>query len=175
MANSCRIADDEAINNYRDKLPASLIAEWIESGWCAYSHGLVWIVNPKELTPTVKEWLGTSSQAIPFARSAFGHLFLWDEEGASLLDPQYGTLAKIVNNMEVVFDYVLCRKQYLEDVLDITLFQKALKNLGSLEWDECYGFEPAIALGGSGTLDTLKKMKMREHLNILAQLIDEAE
>jgi hypothetical protein len=33
-----------------------------------------------------------------------------------------------------------------------------------------YGFVPAIALGGPGTLNTLQKVKTIEHLTFLSQL-----
>ena len=172
-AAQCRPAKPKTVAAYQKRLPAPIIEEWQESGWCAYGDGLIWLVDPDMLMVSVGEWLGTSSKAVPFARSAFGHLYLWDEECAHMLDPQHGTLAKIVNKIEIVFDYVLCRKEYLEDVLDQKLFTKARKRLGALEFDECYGFEPAIALGGPGTLDTLRRVKLREHLSILAQLVDE--
>lgn len=174
-AAQCRPATPKAIATYREKLPGLLIAEWEESGWCSYGDGLIWLVDPDFLMVSVREWLGKSSHAVPFARSAFGHLFLWDDAGGHMLDPQHGTLAKIVNKIEIVFDYVLCRKEYLEDVLDQKLFVKARKRLGGLEFDECYGFEPAIALGGPGTLDTLRRVKLREHLSILSQLVDEVK
>ena len=142
-------------------------------GWCAYGDGLIWLVNPDALKAPVKEWLGATHKAIPFARSAFAHVFLWDAEGAHMLDPHHGTLAKVVNNISVVFDYVLCRKQLLDDVLEQKLFRKALKKLGPLQHDECFGFEPAIALGGSESVENVRKVKLREHLSILSQLVDE--
>lgn len=172
-AADCRPAPPDRVTTYGKNLPDPLLAEWKEAGWCAYGDGLIWLTDPNDLRAPVKEWLGASNKAIPFARSAFAHVFLWDADGAHMLDPHYGTLAKIVNNMNVVFDYVLCRKQYLDDVLEQKLFRKALKKLGALEHDECYGFEPAIALGGPGTLETLRKVKLREHLSILSQLADE--
>jgi len=171
----CRNAPAQAIEAYRKKIPELLIAEWSSSGWCAYGDGLIWLTNPDELKAPVKEWLGKSSTEIVVARSGFGHLFLWNNEGAQMLDPQYGTLAKVVSKIEVLFNYVLCRKEYLQDVLDQKLFIRAQKKLGPLAYDECYGFEPAIALGGPGTLDTLRKVKLREHLSILAQLVDEVK
>jgi hypothetical protein len=173
-ASDCREAAPEVVTKYRNKLPEPIISEWTGAGWCAYGKGLLWFTNPEELKAAVKEWLGSKAPVV-FARSAFGHLFLWDSEGAHMLDPQQGTIAKIVNNADVVFNYVLCRKQYLDDVLDQKLFNHARKKLGPLKYDECYGFEPAIALGGPGTLDTLRKVKLREHLSILSQLVDEVK
>src|SRR5262245_48397823 len=168
----CRPATEKSLKTYRDKLPDELITEWEEVGWCAYGDGFIWIVDPAELVAPVKEWLGTSS-VYAFARSAFAHLFLWDQEGAHMLDPQLGSIAKLINRIDLVFNSTLVSKSYLQNVLDQTLFRKALKKLGPIEYDECYGFEPAIALGGPGTLETLKKVKLREHLSILAQLVDE--
>jgi integrase/recombinase XerD len=46
----------------------------------------------------------------------------------------------------------------------------ALPILGPPQRDECYGFHPAIALGGPGAADTWKRVKLREHLALLAQL-----
>lgn len=175
LPTKCRPTTEKSLKEYRAKLPDALIAEWEEVGWCAYGDGLIWIVYPDELKAPVKEWLGASSKALAFARSAFGHLFLWDDEGAHMLDPQHGTIATLINKIELVFNSTLCSKAYLDTVLDQKLFHKALKKLGPLEYDECYGFEPAIALGGPGTLSTLKKVKLREHLSILAQLIDEIQ
>lgn len=174
-AADCRPATDTVLAAYRTKLPHALIAEWEQTGWCAYGKGFIWLVNPDDLKSAVREWLGKSSKAIPFARSAFGQLFLWDVKGAHMLDPLYGTLAEVVDNIDIVFNYVLCQKQYLNDVLDHKLFVKAHKRLGPLAYDECYGFEPALALGGSGTLETLRKVKLREHLSILSQLIEEVK
>jgi len=167
----CRPATEKSLKAYGSKLPAELIAEWQEVGWCAYGNDLIWIVDPDELKALVKEWLG-SNKALAFARSAFGHLFLWDNEGASMLDPQHGAIARLTKKIELVFNYSLCSQAYLDTVLDQKLFNKALKKLGSLEYDECYGFEPALSLGGPGTLSTLKKVKLREHLSILAQVSD---
>ncbi len=169
----CRPVAAERVTAHAKKLPANLLAEWKESGWCAYGDGLLWLVDPNDLKAPVREWLGASNKKVPFARSAFGHVFLWDDDGAYMLDPHEGTLAKIVKNIDVVFDYVLCQKEYLEDVLEQKLFRKALKKLGALDYDECYAFEPALALGGPGTLETLRKVKLREQLSILSQLVDE--
>jgi hypothetical protein len=50
------------------------------------------------------------------------------------------------------------------------LFSPTLHELGPLQSDEMYGFVPAIALGGPGTLNTLQKVKSIEHLTFLSQL-----
>ena len=49
------------------------------------------------------------------------------------------------------------------------LFERAIKKYGPLEPDEMYGFEPALVVGGSATLDNLRRLKLDPHLHILRQ------
>lgn len=61
------------------------------------------------------------------------------------------------------------------DMLEATqgapvLFARTLKKLSELSPGEVYGFFPALAMGGSARLDTLRKVKALEHLAFLAQL-----
>lgn len=57
-----------------------------------------------------------------------------------------------------------------KDVDEKLLFESACKKLGPLEFDEMYAFVPALALGGTNKLENLKKVKVIEHLNFLADL-----
>ncbi|WP_259779841.1 DUF1851 domain-containing protein [Aestuariispira ectoiniformans] len=57
---------------------------------------------------------------------------------------------------------------YDED--DKPLFARAKKKLGALEPGECYGFFPALAMGGAPKLENLKRVQALEHFLFLAQL-----
>jgi len=57
-----------------------------------------------------------------------------------------------------------------KDVDEKLLFERACKKLGPLEFNEMYAFVPALALGGTNKLEKLKKVKVIEHLNFLADL-----
>jgi hypothetical protein len=46
-----------------------------------------------------------------------------------------------------------------------------LKRLGRLRFDQCYAFEPVLALGGTGEAETTKIVKIREYLGILSQIV----
>ncbi len=50
------------------------------------------------------------------------------------------------------------------------LFPRALKTLGRLEFGECYGFVPALGLGGEAKLENLQRVRALEHFSILASL-----
>ena len=58
------------------------------------------------------------------------------------------------------------------DLNDKPLFQRALKKLGRIDVGECYGFVPALALGGSPDIANLKRLKAPEHFAIVVQTVD---
>jgi hypothetical protein len=105
-----------------------------------------------------------------FARTAFGDLFLWRNNQVEFLSTQYARFAELTDDISLVFEHSLCDDRYLNNGLDRKLTVKATKKLGPLSPDECYGFEPVLALGGSGKIDTVQKVKLVEYLSMLSQV-----
>lgn len=109
------------------------------------------------------------------ARSAFGKLHLWGETtgdslfisapGAYCIPSESILVGKKMNFGVQVFFGGMSRQ--LNDFDG--MFAKAIKKLGRLTDDEMYGFLPALTFGGTATLDYLQKVKVVEHLVILAQ------
>ena len=50
-------------------------------------------------------------------------------------------------------------------------YTEAVNRLGKLEHDECFGYVPLLGLGGSEKVENLKKVKIREHIEIISQLV----
>jgi len=170
-----------AIDHYRGKLPNRLLAYWQDHGWCGYGDGLFWVVNPQEYQKVVASWLaGTHFEACDtyhlIACSAFGDLYLWGEKTGSVL-----TIAAFHsryiegahssgdeerdNKIHGLLMWLMTEGTYFDE-----LFDPARERLGTLGVDEMYGFVPALMLGGSGSLERLKKLKVVEHLLLLSQL-----
>lgn len=170
-----------SIERYRGRLPDQLLAYWAEQGWCGYADGLFWTVDPQEYEPVVHAWIGETplmEQDVYhiIARSAFGELYFWGEETGYSLEvfapgsfgiPMSSALAREDMDFEVqLFFGVLDRK-----TMDVeNMFDQAVDKLGRLQHDEMYGFVPAVALGGTMTIDHLQKVKTIPHLVLLAQL-----
>lgn len=166
----CRKIPNEKIKLYKDKLPENILLEWNNSGWCGYSDGLIWIVDPCNFHNILEDWIGESQSSFVFARTSFGDMFVWQESSVWHLSPMYNEHFRITSMIEILFEVTLCSDEYLTDALNMELHKKAVDRLGILNYDECYAFEPAIALGGSGTLDNIRVVKLLEHLNFLYQL-----
>jgi hypothetical protein len=166
-----RPATKSALEKYAKTLPQPLLDQWRADGWAGYARGLLWFVDPDELADPLKEWLTDEHQpAWAFARTAFGDLLFWHNDTAYYLHVLYDKIAELTDDLELLFEYTLCKDSYLDKVVDRNLFEKVLPRLGAPHFDECYAFEPAIALGGSGQANTVQKAKLREHLSVLAQL-----
>jgi len=170
------------IEKYRGHFPDPLLEFWDQYGWSGYGEGIFWTVNPAEYDDLVHHWLEESgianSETIHvIARSAFGDLYLWQSQTGSSLSidaiySRYSLVAKpqLTNTQQdsKVKAFFLTRERDTDDFDD--LFVTAQKILGTLQPNEMYGFVPAIALGGPGTLNTLQKVKTIEHLTFLSQL-----
>jgi hypothetical protein len=168
---NCEKPADEVISQYEGVLPKELLDHWREVGWCSYGKGLLWFVNPQQFEGIVEEWVDLGpGQPLVFLRTAFAHLYLWHEGYVCSLDVQNRGLSQVTKNITRIFT-LLCDPQVQEKILRLSLYEEARARLGPPDRDECYGFEPALALGGPGTVDTIKRVKIREHLGILAQLV----
>jgi hypothetical protein len=168
---NCEKPSDEAIRAYEGLLPPELLDHWRDVGWCAYGKGLLWVVNPQQFEDVVEDWVDfESGRSFAFLRTAFAHLYLWHEGYVYSLDVQYGSLSKVTKNIKRIFT-LLCDPEIQENILRTKLYEQALERLGPPDRDECYAFVPALALGGSGGADTVQRVKIREHLGLLAQIL----
>lgn len=168
----CREANEKIINKYKKKLPEELIRFWEEEkGFCAYGDGLVWVVNPDDFKYVADEWFDDKVKRTVFARTAFADFYLWsDKNGVEQLYTQHKRTMVLSPEIGFFFNFALNRDQYLKSNLYSKLFKQAVKKFGELEYDECYGFEPALELGGAEKIEYVKKVKIQPYLEILKQL-----
>lgn len=60
---------------------------------------------------------------------------------------------------------------FLEKYFQIPQYIEAVNKLGKLEQDEFFGYVPLLGLGGSEKVQNLKKVKIREHIELISQLV----
>ena len=173
---------------WKDKLPPLLLTLWSEEGWAGYANGLLWLVNPDDYEDIKDAWLeGTPLPSIDnfhvIARSAFGSLYLCGEKtgrSVTISCPHNEILAlkkklkpKPLQDQDFSIQSFFGSRDPedfdFKDTKGKFLFDRAMKKYGSLEPDEMYGFEPALVMGGSATLDNLRRIKLDPHLHILRQ------
>jgi hypothetical protein len=165
----CKPAPPERSTSYKGKLPELLLEFWDTEGYCGYRNGMFWFVDPDEYYEVLEEWKVV--EHIVFARNGFGDLFLWTANGLSILNVHLGDIYSIGSSrLDNFLNKLLIRESIINDLLYGKLYDKVVKKLGRIAPDECYTFVPALALGGSGTVDSVQRVKLKEQLSILAQI-----
>nr|WP_272972021.1 GAD-like domain-containing protein [Pseudomonas sp. SWRI179] len=187
-ATSHRQVPGSHIVKYRGILPDALLTYWQKEGWCGYANGLFWTVDPDDYKRLLDMWLaGTELSQIDnyhvIARSAFGALYAWGEKYNQkiVVSCPTGSIVALMNKLKVpnknpdlaiqTFFAMSDKERYdLEDSQGEFLFERALEKLGALDEHEVYGFEPALFVGGTASLDQLVKCNLEIHLTSLRQM-----
>ncbi|NTS77881.1 DUF1851 domain-containing protein [Catenovulum sp. SM1970] len=174
----------ETLKKYQGKLPSRLLEYWQEYGFCSFSDGLFWIVNPKDYEDVLDEWLVETD--IPdhdiyhvFARNAFGDLFLWGEDTgysyqinstqAWIIEKKKTPRAKHNTVIERFFGATRTSAHNIDDEDDNPLFERCVEKFGALKADEMFGFVPSLIAGGDARLENVDKVDIFVHLSLLAQ------
>lgn len=124
-------------------------------------------------TQLTSHWLDfPSGEALVFLRTAFAHLYVWHEGNVYSLDVHRGGVSEVTNDVELFFS-LLVDEDIQKKILRLGLYQEVKEKLGRPARDECCAFVPALAVGGSEDLDHVQRVKLREHLALLAQLAQE--
>ena len=60
---------------------------------------------------------------------------------------------------------------FLSDYLNSDQYFLALEKYGAVQYDEAFGYVPLLGLGGSEKIENLDKVKIKEHIFLISQLV----
>lgn len=161
----------ELCNKYEMFLPSELINLWTEYGFGSFMDGYLKIINPEEYQDLLVDTYFRGNVSVPMFITAFGDIIAWEEN-------RYIRMIKYKNGlfkgMAAGFDFFLedlQNKVFDKDFFDITMYTGAIQIWGNIEFDECFGYVPLLGLGGSEDVKNLKKVKIREHIELISQMV----
>lgn len=162
---------DELVK-YSPLLPAELIQFWEQYGFGTFMDGYLKIVNPAQFQGILHEYyLPFMEPATVFGVTAFGDLLVWEREWVKQVNLRRGKGENQGSRITSFFNTILAKWDNAGPELDAEQFRPALERLGECAFDECYGYFPALALGGSEKVENLQKVKLREHISMLSQMV----
>lgn len=181
---------ESSLRKYDGLVSNQLRDYWRRMGLCGFNSGSLWFTDSDDYTELMDVLLHGKTtfrpeECLVFARGAFGHLHVWCERVGTFylsvpeLKLSLGSPSALMlaGKRELEVSAHLLGLQRFEDPsLDIVdenakfLLKRTQKKLGPVAADECYGFFPALPLGGSKRLDHLQKVKLNEHLMMVAQM-----
>ena len=163
--------DKETIEKYRGKLPDEYLDIWQEHGYCTFYGDYLKIIDPDEYISLVKESYFLGDASIPIMATAFGDILTWeDNKYVGIVMYRYGEDDNIESGFKYLMMDIECG-ELDEEYLSIEQYNAAVKKYGELEYDECFGYVPLLALGGKESVDNLKKVKMKEHIELIYSMV----
>lgn len=180
----------DQLAKFEAKFPKIMGMFWRKNPLGHMLNQAYWLCNPDLFRPVITALFQGDPDIDPvrthvYAYTAFGRMVAWNEDHWNLdIDLLYGFVScyglnypdkKI--NTDLVAISALEMFSSLEDVDEEDegekwLYNRTKKKLGAIEYGECYGFFPALPLGGPRRLENLKKVRAVEHFSLLAQLQD---
>lgn len=181
--------EDQELEALSGKLPSDLLDFLKTYGVGMWNKGKFQFCQPICFAPLVERIFAGDKQLRPeethvVGYSAFGELLAWNERFEQVLI----SLPKLEVRSDVIVDSQWAGKCHLTFELELLtmmegafdfieqtdeadyLFDRALARLGQLNLGECYGFVPALALGGRALLKNLERLDALVHFSILADL-----
>ena len=173
------------------RLPHLFLEFWRQFGVGSWHHGIFRFCLPEDFQSVVDEVFTGDSEikaqdCCAYGYSGFSELQIWHRTlGWMKLDLVYKTLTadftgdaeSLAVNGRLGPDRVIAASLFsiversdLRDGKGKPLFERARKALGDLQPGECYGFVPAIGLGGTNELEYLRRVRAQEHFAIITGL-----
>lgn len=162
----------EQLSNIEDN---SILLEYLDHyGVSVFKEGFFSFINPMDYEIQLKKFPKLRNQAImPFARTAMGNFYLIGEVDSEKCIAFYN-----IHTEE--YKYVVDEFDFFMETLAGSIYHResewygkievpALEKYGPVAIDECLAFVPALVLGGDEDVKNIQKVKIKEHIEIIAQ------
>ena len=163
----------EIIAEYDKKIPQDMIDLLREYGYGSFFHDYIKVINPHDYEDVVRESYFDGEYAIPIMATAFGDMILYNTKEQILVILLYR-----YKDLEVLGSYFfrnLASQAYLDSKIKNKKYDKALEKYGSIEYDECFGYEPLLGMGGKESIKNIHKVKIKEYINLNTQMVGKIE
>ncbi|MCD7742143.1 MAG: DUF1851 domain-containing protein [Ruminococcus sp.] len=166
-------APEEIIKKYSSTLPKTLIEIWKSQGFGTIMDGYLKIINPDEYADIFNNSYYRSDVAIPIIVTAFGDIITWEKNKyVGIVQYRYGKSDLMITRFDL-FLMLLKDNSFTKQYFNLEMYKDAISLYGKPNYDECFGFVPILAIGGSEKVDNLKIVKTKEHIALIAEIIGE--
>ncbi|MDX2304714.1 MAG: GAD-like domain-containing protein [Microscillaceae bacterium] len=170
---------DDIIQKYSTTIPEFLLEIWKTKGLSFFKDGFFWLVNPDEYAEILSFFIPKNENLHVVIRTAFGGLIFLDDNSTKItnkgepynyLCPINKEITGFTDTLDAVMNGWLTTEEIYAPLMFSNFYAWARERLPIPAPDECYGFVPAIALGGDLDPENIQIVKIKEHMAILSQL-----
>ncbi len=162
--------EKDLIKKYESILPGELLEIWENYGQANLLDGYLRVINPEEYQVLLTETYFRGKVSIPIMTTAFGDIITLEKgEYIGIVRYKNGNFIIAVDGFDL-FIQNLTDDYFVKKYLQIPQYEEAVKRLGKLEQDECFGYVPLLGLGGSEKVENLNKVNTKVHIELITQL-----
>lgn len=167
--------EQSVISLYNNKIPQKLLDIWKEYGFGSFMDNYFKIINPNEYKELLDDSYFIGKVSIPVMVTGFGDIITWEKNRyLGIVKYRKGTFDTMEDGFEYFFDDIM-DAEYVTDFIDNSQYKEAIIKNGELNFDECFGYVPLLGIGGSEKVENLKKVKIKEHIELITQLVGNIE
>lgn len=162
---------DETINKYQNRVCPEVVDMWKEYGTGSFLGGYLRIINPDDYDELIEETYFSGKNNVPLFVTAFGDVITYEKEGyIFIIEYKKCDFDCMIKDFSL-FIRLLDDPSFCEEYYNFILYEKAKEKFGELALDESYGFVPLLPLGGKKDVNHMDKVKTREHIELISQLV----
>ena len=181
-------APKEVIEKYRNiyqgqsYFPEELIWIWENMGFGVYEDGFLQIVNPDEYEFVFEYIDKLLEPTVVWGVTALGDLLVWEGNDNWTIAPDEGNRIDLIDvsnldnkvlggAIDVDLNILLGDEDDLIDFYNAKPYLQIKGKLPKLEYGQCYGYVPALALGGTKSNKNLKVVDTKSYIDIIGQSV----
>ena len=170
--------DDTFIAKYADLSYPELNTLWQEVGLGSFCNGLFKLINPSDYQDVINSCFEKEDDQsfLPFMCTAFGDLFAYVKNPrlnnyVVYLNVRYGTYLILPDNLAALLNKIIFNRSFLKGWFDLENYPTIQEKLETPDFDECFGYSPLLAMGGSENLENIEIVKTLSYIDISTQTI----
>ena len=181
-------APKEVVEKYKNMyqgqsyFPEELIWIWENMGFGIYEDGFLQIVNPYEYEFVFEYIDKLLEPTVVWGVTALGDLLVWEGNDNWTIAPDEGNRYSFIDitklekkvrgkKISVFLNIILHDKEDLIGDFSAKSYFQVKDQLLKLEYDQCYGYVPALALGGTKSNKNLKVVDTKSYIDIIGQSV----
>ena len=177
----------KVIDKYTGIVPDELIYIWKNMGFGIYEDGFLQIINPEEYDFMFNYIDKILEPSLIWGLTALGDLLGWEGKENSKISTKEGDRCyrinirefdrNIIDNMEGILNIFI--NNFDEDKFFISdsdyfgsqPYLEIKDKLPKLEYGQCYGYVPALPLGGKALNENLQVVDAKSYINIIGEAV----
>ena len=181
-------APKEVVEKYKNMyqgqsyFPEELIWVWENMGFGIYEDGFLQIVNPDEYEFVFEYIDKLLEPTVVWGVTALGDLLVWEGNDNWTIAPDEGNRIDLIDvsnldnkvlggAIDVDLNILLGDEDDLIDFYNAKPYLQIKGKLPKLEYGQCYGYVPALALGGTKSNKNLKVVDTKSYIDIIGQSV----